>query len=198
MPKFIRACSPSLSRCLLRKSRKERWQANMSLCKSPHRCWRSVSVHVAWDTQALPQCASKWEVDRNKSKCFSVYVSLSVCISWLGWKSINQSPFWSFFSLFIKLVFQRHFVSFHFPPFNHASDNSTKMDVFTAYSWAGISNSSVLQTIAWLHPLVTQQKAKGLPASNVQECAEWLFPVHWHLKRWKGCRGSIPLARGKP
>lgn len=60
--------------------------------------------------------------------------SASQCMYPLAQMQVHESICFLifFFSLFIKLVFHRHFVSFHFPPFNHASDNSTKMDVFTA------------------------------------------------------------------
>lgn len=138
----------------------------MSLCKSPHCCWRSVSVHVAWDTQALPQCASKWEVDRNKSKCFSVYVSLSVCISWLGWKSINQSPFWSFF------------------PF---SSSWSSKDILSL----SISPLLIMQVTTALRWICLQPTA-GL-VSQIPLCCRQLHDfTRWsHSKRPRGCQPAM-------
>lgn len=88
--------------------------------------------------------------------------TFSVSIPWPRYKSINQTLLCSsFFPLFIKLDFHRHFVCLHIPPLIMLVTTSTKTNVFTDRNGAGIRNSSSLQTIAWLHPLATQQQARG-------------------------------------
>lgn len=115
---------------------------------------------------------------------------LSVCISWPGCESINQAPFWSFFP-FSSSWSSKDILSLSIFPL-------LIMRVTAALRWmclqprAGLVSQIPLccrqlhDFTHWSH----SRRPRGCQPAMSSSVQEWLFSVHWHLKRWNAAKDT--------
>lgn len=115
---------------------------------------------------------------------------LSVCISWPGCESINQAPFWSFFP-FSSSWSSKDILSLSIFPL-------LIMRVTAALRWMCLQPRAglVSQIPLWcrqLHDFTHwshSRRPRGCQPAMSSSVQEWLFSVHWHLKRWNAAKDT--------